>query len=286
VGGLTAVPASVLFYFVVEMSINIEDIVAGHVKDTDSFHLPFCHVHIPQFLLDIGITKFILIEIGVAIVMTAIFLPFAVKIRGGKPAKGRFWNMIEVFLLYMRDDVIIPSIGKKNAAAYIPYLWTLFFFVLFCNLAGMLPWAGSPTGSIMVTGVLSICTLVIVTATGIIHHGVVGFWLGMIPPLEGTIGIVLAPFMFVLEIFSFLIKHCSLCIRLMANMFGGHLMVAVFLTFIPMSAWAICAWVPITFVVVATVVCVSFLDLFVAFLQAYIFTFLTSVYIGMAIHQH
>ncbi|MDR2345580.1 MAG: F0F1 ATP synthase subunit A [Planctomycetaceae bacterium] len=268
------------------MSINIEDIVAGHVKDTDSFHFPFCHIQIPQFLVDIGITKFVVIEIAVAIVMAAIFLPFAAKIRGGKPVKGLFWNMIEVFLLYLRDDVIVPSIGKKNAALYVPYLWTLFFFVLFCNLAGMLPWAGSPTGSVMVTGILSICTLIVVIITGIIHHGVVGFWVGMIPPLDGTIGIVLAPFMFVLEVFSFFVKHCSLCIRLMANMFGGHLMVAVLLAFIPMSAWAIYVWIPITSVVVIAAVCISFLELFVAFLQAYIFTFLTSVYIGMAIHQH
>ncbi|MDR1923559.1 MAG: F0F1 ATP synthase subunit A [Planctomycetaceae bacterium] len=266
--------------------INIEELVAGHVKDTDSFHIPFCHVHIPQFLVDIGITKFVLIEFAVVVLMCVIFLPLAVKIRGGQPVKGRFWNMIEVFLLYMRDEVIVPSIGKQHASAYLPYLWTLFFFVLFCNLGGMLPWAGSPTGSVMVTGVLSICTLAIVIVTGIIHHGFTGFWLGMIPPMEGAIGIVLAPFMFVLELFSFFVKHCSLCIRLMANMFGGHLMIAVFLAFIPMSAWAIYAWLPITFLVVVTVVCISFLELFVAFLQAYIFTFLTSVYIGMAIHQH
>ncbi|MDR2117600.1 MAG: F0F1 ATP synthase subunit A [Planctomycetaceae bacterium] len=266
--------------------INIEDIVAGHVKDTDYFHLPFYHLEIPEFLINLGITKFILIEIAAAILMGIIFLPLAARIRGGKPVKGRFWNLIEVFLVYMKDEVIVPSIGKKDAAPFIPYLWTLFFFILFCNLGGMLPWAGSPTGSVMVTGVLAICTFVVVVATGMIYHGVTGFWLGMIPPMDGVIGIVLAPFMFVLEVFSFFVKHCSLCIRLMANMFGGHLMIGVFLAFIPMSAWAIYAWIPITFLVIVTAVCVSFLELFVAFLQAYIFTFLTSVYIGMAIHQH
>jgi F-type H+-transporting ATPase subunit a len=265
--------------------INIGDL-AGHVKDTEYFHLPFCHLEIPQFLTNLGITKFVLIEIVAAVLMFAVFLPMAAKIRGGKPIKGRFWNMIEVFLVYMRDEVIVPSIGKKDAAPYIPYLWTLFFFVLFCNLGGMLPWAGSPTGSVMVTGTLALCTFVIVIGTGIFHHGFAGFWFGMIPPMEGKIGVILAPFMFVLELFSFFVKHFSLCIRLMANMFGGHLMIAVFLAFIPMSAWAICVWIPITFLAVATAVCVSFLELFVAFLQAYIFTFLTSVYIGMAIHQH
>ncbi|GHT16332.1 hypothetical protein FACS1894170_13740 [Planctomycetales bacterium] len=192
----------------------------------------------------------------------------------------------------MKDEVIVPSIGSaKDAAPYIPYLWTLFFFVLFCNLGGMLPWMGSPTGSVVVTGVLALITLLVVVGTGIKHHGFVGFWKSMIPPIEGKVGgieliTVLGPFMFILEVFSFFVKHITLCIRLMANMFGGHLMLAIFAAFIPMSAWAVYVWIPVTAAAVSASVAISFLELFVAFLQAYIFTFLTSVYIGMSIHQH
>jgi len=271
--------------------INIADL-AGHVKDSYEFHFPWGHYELPQVLQTLGISKYVIIEFAAAALMFAIFIPFAKKISGGKQIKGRFWNCIEVFLIYLKDQVIVPSIGsKEQAAPYVPYLWTLFFFVLFCNLGGLVPWMGSPTGSAVVTGVLALVTLTVVIVTGIRHHGAFGFWKGMVPHIEGKVGgielsAVLGPFMFVLEVFSFFVKHITLCIRLMANMYGGHLMLAVFLAFIPMAAWSIFIWLPVTFCVIITAVAVNFLELLVAFLQAYIFTFLTSVYIGMSIHQH
>ena len=268
--------------------------LAGHVKDGNSFHAPWGSVEIPTFLTNIGITKFVMLELVVAGAILAIFVPMASRLRGGQPAKGRFWNMIEVILLYLRDNVIVSAIGsKKDAAPYVPYLWTLFFFILFCNLAGMVPWMGSPTGSITVTATMALLTLIIVIATGCLRHGPVGFWTGMVPHIEGKVGpielkTVLSPALFVLEIFSFFVKHCTLCIRLMANMFGGHLMMGVFAGFIALAALSgsYVVWIPVTFLSVAASVALSFLELLVACLQAYIFTFLTSIYIGMAIHQH
>jgi F-type H+-transporting ATPase subunit a len=275
-------------------TFNLIEELAGHVKDGDSFHFPWGSMYIPTFLVDWGITKFVVLELMVATTILAIFIPMASRLRGGQPAKGRFWNMMEVLLVYLKDQVIVPAIGSpKDAAPYVPYLWTLFFFVLFCNLAGLVPWMGSPTAAMTVTATLAILTLVIVMATGIRRHGAVGFWTGMVPPIEGKVGpinlaLALSPLLFVLEIFSFFVKHVSLCIRLMANMFGGSLILAVLCAFIPMAAatgWLI-IWAPVTALSVAAAIAVYFLKLLVAFLQAYIFTFLTSIYIGMAIHQH
>ena len=281
------------------MAVDLVGELAGHAKDGTEFHFPWGYAHIPSFLtdlkimgIDLGITKFVVLEFAVAAIMLAIFIPMAIRVRGGKPVKGRLWNMLEVFLVYLRDNVIVPSIGtKKEAAPYVPYLWTLFFFVLFCNLAGLVPWMGSPTASITVTVTLALLTLTIVIATGILWHGPVGFWTGMVPHVEGKVGpvnlaLMLSPILFVLEIFSFFVKHVSLCIRLMANMFGGALILAVLVAFIPMAAWSIYAWIPVTIASVFAAVAVYFLKLLVGFLQAYIFTFLTSIYIGMAIHQH
>jgi len=276
---------------------NIVEKLAGHVKDGTEFHFPWPlgHVEIPAFLVDLGITKYIVIQMMVAALMVAIFVPMAAKLRGGQPAKGRFWNMFEAILVYLKDSVIVPAIGSpKNAAPYIPYLWTLFFFILFCNLIGMVPWMGTPTSAITVTATLAVCTLIIVTATGMFRHGVVGFWTGMVPHIEGKMGpinlaTVLSPFLFVLEIFSFFLKHCTLCIRLMATMFGGHLMLAVFFAFIPMAAgsvYAVYLFLPVTVMSLLAALAVSFLELLIACLQAYVFTFLTAIYIGMAIHQH
>jgi F-type H+-transporting ATPase subunit a len=275
------------------MSFNIVEELAGHVKDGTSFHLPFgLHVEIPSFLANLGISKFVVLEMVVAIAMVAVFIPMASKLRGGQPAKGRFWNMIEAILVYLKDGVIIPAIGNaKDAAPYIPYLWTLFFFILFCNLVGMIPWMGTPTSAVTVTATLAVCTFLIVTVTGMLRHGVIGFWTGMVPHIEGKLGpvnlaTVLSPFLFVLEVFSFFLKHCTLCIRLMATMFGGHLMLAVFFAFIPMAAWSLYVWMPVTLLALLAALAVSFLELLIACLQAYVFTFLTAIYIGMAIHQH
>ena len=266
--------------------------LAAHVKDGNEFHFPWGHLELPSFLVNLGISKYILLELGAATLMLAIFIPLATRLRGGQPVKGRFWNMIEAILVYLKDNVIVPSIGSaKDAAPFVPYLWTLFFFVLFCNLIGMVPWMGTPTGAVSVTVVLALCTMAVVIATGIRRHGAVGFWTGMVPTIEGKVGpinlaVALSPLLFVLELFGFFIKHCTLCIRLMANMFGGHLMLAVFVAFIPMAAWSVYIWIPVTALSFLASVAISFLELLIACLQAYIFTFLTSVYIGMAIHQH
>ncbi|MCL2004632.1 MAG: F0F1 ATP synthase subunit A [Planctomycetaceae bacterium] len=274
------------------MAVDLVGELASHAKDGDYFHFPWGNMYLPSFLTDIGITKFVVLEVLIATIMVAVFVPMAGRLRGGQPAKGRFWNMMEVFLVYLRDNVIVPSIGsKKEAAPYIPYLWTLFFFILLCNIFGLVPWMGSPTAAITVTVVLSLLTLGIVIYTGIRHHGALGFWTGMVPHVEGKIGpinlaTILNPILFVLEIFSFFVKHVALCIRLMANMFGGALIIAVLIAFIPMAAWSVYTWIPVLFASYFGAVAVYFLKLLVAFLQAYIFTFLTSIYIGMAIHQH
>jgi len=262
--------------------------LAGHVKDAPFFHFPGeTHVMLPK-ILGVQVTKFMVIEVAAAALMFAVFVPMALKLRAGKPLKGRFWNLMEVFLLYMRDLVIVPSIGKKHAGPFVPYLWTLFFFVLFCNLGGMIPWCGSPTGSLSVTGALALCSFGIVVLTGMKFHGAKGYWLGLVPHMDlpGAIAVFLKPMLFFIEIAGLVIKHVVLAVRLMANMFAGHLVLAVFMAFIPMTAGIILVWIPVTLGSVTMSVCLSLLELFVAFLQAYIFTFLTALFIGMSVHQH
>ena len=271
---------------------SIDELVvdlAGHVKDGDSFHYPFgIHLYIPEFLTNIGITKYIVVEFAVAIAMCAVFIPLAVKIKGGKPIKGRFWNMIELLLVFLKDQVIVPSIGKKHAAPFVPYLWTLFFFVLFCNLAGMVPWSGTPTGSLSVTTVLALSTFGVVIVTGMRLHGVKGYWLGLIPSVDvhPAMAVFLKPLLFGIEVAGLIIKHGVLAIRLMANMFAGHLSLAVFMSFIPLSAGIIYVWVLVTPASIAMSVALSMLELLIAFLQAYVITFLSSLFIGMSVHQH
>ena len=265
--------------------------LAQHVSDGSAYHLPEFlggRLELPT-ICGVQLTRFMVVEVAAAVLMALIFVPLAVKMRSGKPLRGRFWNLLEVFLLYLRNEVIIPSIGKKDADRFTPYLWTVFFFVLFCNLAGLVPWFGaSPTGALATTSVLALSTFVILVCSGMKKFGIVGFWLGQVPHMElpFVLSVFLKPMLFVIEVLGLFIKHVVLAVRLLANMFAGHLVLAVMLGFIAATADKFVLWIGVTFASVLMSVCLNMLELFVAFLQAYIFMFLSAIFIGMAQHQH
>jgi len=291
----------------------------SHVEDSDGFHLPRMlapegsngHFHIPQPFalekplievntgnavidnifqpLDLKLTKFMILEVVVAIVICVFFVLLAKGLRGGAIARGRFRNLLEVFLLYIRDEVARPCIGKHDADRFVPFLWTMFLFVLGCNLIGMIPWMGSPTGALAVTGALAFATFSVVVGSGMAKLGVVGFWKAQVPQMDlpGPIAIVLIPLIFAIEVLGLFIKHSVLAVRLLANIMAGHVVLAAVLGFIGASAAAGSAiWGGVTFASVLGATALSLLELFVAFLQAYIFTFLSALFIGAAVHPH
>jgi len=272
----------------------------GHVKDSDAIHLPGFFLpnaehpgtwQIPQPLdaFGIEITKFMLLEVIAGALMLAIFIPIARKISTGEPVKGRFWNLIEAFLVFLRDEVARPAIGRKDADRFLPFIWTIFFFVLGCNLLGMIPWAGSPTGSLSCTGTLALITFGVVTGSGMRKYGLVGYWTGQVPHMEVpfVIGLGIKPMIFAIEVLGLVIKHFVLSVRLLANMFAGHMVLGAMLGFIVLTADKhILLWSSVTAASLFGATAISFLELFVAFLQAYIFAFLSALFIGMAIHQH
>lgn len=238
--------------------------------------------------VDFVLTKFMLIEVVVAVVIAVTFIILAVRMRGGGMPKGRMWNLLESMLVFIRDQVARPAIGKHDADRFLPFLWTLFFFILGCNLFGMLPWAGSPTGAIATTAALAATTFLVVVGSGMVKMGPVGFFKGLVPHMDLPIAlaIFLWPMIFVLEVGGLLIKHVVLAVRLLANMMAGHLVLAVLLGFIAATAQAGIVWYGVTPASVLGATALSLLELFVAFLQAYIFTFLSALFIGMAVHPH
>ncbi len=264
----------------------------AHVKDSDSFHLPCgVHVHIPQVLEPIGIelTKFMVLELVAAVLIIVVFVPLAWKISTGKRPRGRLWNFLEVVLLFLRDEVARPAIGRRDADRFMPFIWTVFFFVLTCNLFGMIPWAGSPTGALGCTLALALMTFGTVVGSGIKKYGFVGFWIAQVPQMElpFVVAVFVKPMIFFIEVVGLLIKHFILSVRLLANMFAGHLVLAVIVGFIAVAAKQhIMVWSGVMLGSVLGAAALSLLELFMAFLQAYIFTFLSALFIGMAIHQH
>ena len=272
-------------------------VLIRHVQDTDAvrghaFQLPYeVRIDIPQVLKPLGmeLTKFMVLEFLAAALMIAIFVPLARKAAGGKPPRGRFWNLFEAMLLFLRNEVARPAIGGRDADRFLPYVWTIFFFVLFCNLLGLIPWAGSPTGTIGVTGALALVSFGTVIGAGVKKFGLVGYLVGQVPEMELPLvmAVLFKPFILAIEMLGLCIKHFVLSLRLLANMFAGHLVLAVMVYFIAGAAerhFAI--WLGVAVASVFGAVAMSLLELLVAFLQAYIFAFLSALFIGMAVHPH
>jgi F-type H+-transporting ATPase subunit a len=237
--------------------------------------------------LEMKLTKFMVLEVVVAIILCAVFVGLAKRMRGGNAPRGRLWNALEALLIYLRDQVARPAIGHHDADRFVPLVWTVFFFVLGCNLMGMVPWMGSPTGALAVTAALAMVVFLVVIGSGMAKLGVVGFWKAQVPHMElpKPVAIVLVPMIFGIEVFGLFIKHTVLAVRLLANMIGGHVVLAVLMAFIAATAGSMLFWgVMPASVIGATLV--SLLELLVAFIQAYVFAFLTALFIGMAVHPH
>jgi F-type H+-transporting ATPase subunit a len=265
----------------------------SHVVDHDSIELPWfappnfeLTIHLPK-IAGLQITRFMVMELVAGILMMVILIPVVRHIARSHVTRGWFMNMFEAMLLFIRDEVARPAIGGHGADRFLPYLWTAFFFVLFNNLLGIIPGGASPTGNVNVTAVLALMTLVVVIGAGMREMGAAGYWIAIVPHLDVPRAMKppLWVLMFFIEVAGLLIRHVVLAVRLFANMFAGHVVLSVILGFILM-AYASLAFYLVAPVSIGGVIALSLLELFVAFLQAYIFTFLSALFIGTAVHPH
>ncbi|MEE3001776.1 MAG: F0F1 ATP synthase subunit A [Planctomycetota bacterium] len=219
--------------------------------------------------------------------------------------KGRFSQMIEVIILYLRDKAIEPVLGEQHSKRYLPFLLTLFFFILVCNIIGLIPFmdfqhllghgivgsemqwtffGGTATSNLAVTASLAVVCFVIIQVHAFRELGIKG-WLAH---LSAGAPIYLLPIMLPVELFGMIIKPTALAIRLFANMVAGHTLMAMLALFGKMAftSLGVFGLLGISFVAVVAAVAISFLELFVAFLQAFIFMFLTTVFINQMTHHH
>jgi F-type H+-transporting ATPase subunit a len=242
------------------------------------------------------ISKYMVIELLVGLIMVLVFSWVAKKIRTGAAPKGKAWNLLETLLVFVKKDIAEKAIDHHYAHKYLPFLWTAFFFVLGCNLMGMIPWLGSPTASFGVTTALAFSTLLVVVVwAGMKKWGFFGFFKNLVPSMDlpsylFPLKVLIVVMLFGIELLGLIIKHLVLAIRLLANMVAGHL-VLVSILFIAFEvhnvqqmsggSWYIAA--PIS---ILGVTALSLLELFVAFLQAYVFTFLSALFIDSVLHHH
>jgi F-type H+-transporting ATPase subunit a len=194
----------------------------------------------------------------------------------GRSPRGHFVNFFESIILFVRNEIILPNMGHKGVK-YIPYFLTFFFFILFSNLLGMLPWAGTCTGNLSVTASLAGIVFFMIFVFGSIEQGGPHVFLKNMVP--GGTPWWLWPFMFLIEaVVGPLAKCFALAMRLFANMIAGHIVIAVLL-----GMGIVLQSTAVGFVASLGAVAMSLLEIFVCFLQAYIFTLLAVIFVGGAI---
>ena len=282
---------------------------------------PLGHVLYQPVPLTNGAVKFSLVMICLGAVLAFLMLTHAAKRIAVGPesqgterwvTKGRLAQLIESIVVYLRDEMLVPVMGERLTKRYLCYLLSLFFFILVLNLMGLIPlmdfqhvvtrnsaeqeawvfFGGTATASLAVTGALAFISFVVIQIHSIRELGF-GGWIehlcGGHDLVAGPKGLWLViPIIFVVEFLGLFIKPAALAIRLFANMVGGHTLMATLLGFGGLalgSGLGMLAVGGITFVSALFAVLIGVLEVFVAFLQAFIFMFLTAVFISTMSHE-
>lgn len=234
------------------------------------------HVLIPLpkvFGIDMSITLHVLM-IWIAAALLILLFGLAAR-QIGLVSRG-FGNAIEAIVVFLRDDVLFPYLGE-DAKRFAPYLLSVFFFILTMNLLGLVPMGATATANISVTASLAILTFLIGQGAGMAKKGVVGYFKSFIP---ANIPWFVIPILFVAEIMGLFTKHFALAIRLFANMVADHMVALTFLGLIFIFKSEIIALFS-----VPSAVAVELLAILIALIQAYIFTMLSAVFIGLALEE-
>jgi len=246
---------------------DISSYIMHHVQD----HVIY-PIHI--FNVDISITKHVLM-IWIVAAFLLISLPLILRSKSLVP-KGPA-NFVEWIVLFIRDSIIVPNLGKEGYK-YAPYLLTAFFFILACNLLGLIPGGATATGNISVTISLALLTFIIVQFSNIKKNGFKGYLKSFMP--SGVPKLML-PLIFLVEVLGMLAKHLALAIRLFANMFGGHLVIFTLMGLIFLFKNLLISPFPLI-----GILFVSVLEILISLIQAYIFTILSAVFIGLGISSN
>ena len=241
------------------------EFIMGHVLD----HVVY---EFYVFGLDLSITKHVIM---MWIASAFLIVTLTAAFRKPKMVPHGIANFFESIIVFLEDDILKPYLGS-HSRPYAPYLFTAFFFIVVCNLLGLVPFGATATSNISVTAVLAVLTLIVVVMAGVRNHGVLGYLKSFIPPVP----VFMLPLMIPVEIIGMIAKHFVLAMRLFANMTAGHVVIFTFLSII------------FTFknyfiggITLMGIVAISMLEILIALIQAYIFTTLSAVFIGLAIHQ-
>ena len=245
----------------------LEDYVMHHVVNSNEWYIPFIGtIPIPSFITLHGLMMILWSAV--------LILLFCVLYKKDTRVPQGLTNALETFVVFIRDEIVIPSLGEEDGRKMMPLFCTFFFFILGLNLIGLIPLFSTATSNINVTAALALITLTVMIGGAIYKNGVGGFLKSFVPPgVPFPVLIILVP----LEFLGLFIKTVALTIRLFANMAAGHIVILSIIGLVGvLGLWAL----PSIFLAIF----VSLLEVFIAFLQAYIFTLLSAMFIGQTMH--
>jgi len=261
-----------------EKGFDAGTFIMHHILDSREIEVPFTGqvIHLPEWKpggVDLSLTRSVAMMWVASALLLVILLAAARRAKEAVPRGVR--SVVEIFVLFIRDEVARKALGQ-DADRYLGYLLTTFFFILTCNLLGLVPGMTTATASISVTAALAGMAFVMIQLAGMREHGFVGHFKNLLPH---GIPAWLVPILLPAEILGVFTKPFALCIRLFANMTAGHVVILslVSLIFIMQTAYFAAVSIPMALFV-------YLLEILVAFLQAFIFTLLTAYFISMAAH--
>ena len=271
------------------------DLIMSHITDSHSVELPCplkhnwsCEIKLPTWHIgrfDISLTKHVIFMVIAALSAIILLLLVARAHKHRSRTIGRptgFAAGMESVILYLRNEIYMPVLGH-GGEKFVPFCLTLFFFIVWCNLWGLMPWGSAATGNIAVTATLAIITFIVVEIAGIKslgagYLGTIVYWPHDMPFVMKAL---MTPIMTPVEIVGKFTKPFALTIRLFANMIAGHVIILALIGLIFMFG------VKTTFVLpIAMALFIMFLEILVAFIQAFIFSLLAAVFIGQIRSAH
>lgn len=259
---------------------SLGDFLTHHISNSNEWH-PFPGVHIPLPTgwviggIDMSISTHVVMMMLAGLLLIVFFAIGGRRERNAPTNK--LGHALEALVLYVRDEVVEPNLGKKDTATWLPFFLTLFFFLLTLNLISLIPGFPAATGNVNFTAALATLIFVLYNIAGMVHNGPVHYVTNLIPK---GVPLFVLPIIALIEVMGLFTKAIALCIRLFANMTAGHILLLSLtgLIIVFKTAWVALGFVPMTLFI-------YLIEVLVAFLQAYIFTLLSALFVGMAIHQ-
>ena len=301
---------------------DVADHIIGHVSNTipghhiwDKADYPLLQSIYNNFGIDLSISKHVFMLWLVALMVgVVVIIPVRAFLNRGDQVPRGWMNALEAVVQFIRDSIVKPNVGDKWVMTWSPVILTFFFFILFANGIGMVPifdllgainrfvlgvpysdshnfinnllhGGATATGNFNVTGALATITFFSIMAAGIMAHGFIQHWKNLVPHgLPWPVYIILIP----IELMGLIVKPFALTMRLAANMTGGHIALLALLSLMTLfgSIFGAAAGIGVSFISVPMAAAISALEIIVVLVQAYVFTLLTAVFIGMAIHVH